>query len=409
MVRHGGRAGLRLAAGRPALPRRGDRDRGPGCGLPGRRHVPARPSAGRVWGDVLSGELVGAGLGLVGCGLVGRRGRLALGVRGPGRRRPAARRRRPPAARAAAPPAGRCGVRTGDGTGATGRRRCRSGPTTWRSATSSPPGCSRSGQPVRCRRSPERYSLLTAVRVVLRVRTNVRLIIASSFGYFFFTGIQVFGLTFLRSRYGLDQVTASLLMLLVGGGAFAGVMLGGRAGDRLLRGGKLAGRILAAAGATLVAVVDAHPGGAHHGAWRSPRRSWSRRGGPRGGEPAAGRRPARHRPRPAVGPRRGGAHGAAQRRRRPPRRCCSAGCPSSWPVPRGAGLERTFLLMLVPLLRGRGRDAGRRPQLSGRRGRGGCRRAAPASADAVPRPERPLEPQPQDGAEQTGPLRPSSP
>jgi predicted MFS family arabinose efflux permease len=107
--------------------------------------------------------------------------------------------------------------------------------------------------------APERYSLLTAVRVVLRVRTNVRLVVASSFGYFFFTGIQVFGLTFLRSRYGLDQVTASLLLLLVGGGAFAGVMLGGRAGDRLLRRGRLAGRILAAVGATLVAVVALTP------------------------------------------------------------------------------------------------------------------------------------------------------
>jgi MFS family permease len=303
------------------------------------------PSAerGRVWGDVLSGELVGAGLGLVGCGLVaGIVGwRWAFGVlAGAGLLLAAAVRRLPEPARrvpvaGAGPPDAAVPVRADD---LAQREVLAAGVRPEKGSTVLP-------------LSPDRYSLLTAVRVVLRVRTNVRLVIASSFGYFFFTGIQVFGLTFLRSRYGLDQVTASLLMLVVGGGALAGVMLGGRVGDRLLRGGKLAGRILAAAGATVVAVVMLTPAVLTTAvAVAAPFLVLGA-----GGLGAVN--PPLDAARLDIVP--GRLWGRAEAVRTVLRSVCAATAPLlfGWVSeqlagPRGAGLERTFLLMLVPLLGG---------------------------------------------------------
>ena len=80
-------------------------------------------------------------------------------------------------------------------------------------------------------------STLKAVRHVLRVRTNVVLIVASSIGYFFFAGMQTFAVVFARDQYGLSQVSATVLLALTGGGALLGVLLAGRLADRLLAGG----------------------------------------------------------------------------------------------------------------------------------------------------------------------------
>lgn len=107
---------------------------------------------------------------------------------------------------------------------------------------------------------PSRLSLWRAVAHVLRVRTNLVLILASSLGYYFFTGLRTFGLTFLREHFGLAQTAASSLVLVIGVGALAGVLLGGRIGDALLRHRRLSGRILAALGAYALAVVAFVPG-----------------------------------------------------------------------------------------------------------------------------------------------------
>jgi MFS family permease len=94
---------------------------------------------------------------------------------------------------------------------------------------------------------PVDMPLWTAVRYVLRVRTNLILILASALGYLFFAGVQTFAVLLLRTRYGLGQSAASLLLLLVGLGALAGIVLGGRTADRLLRGGKMNARVTVAA------------------------------------------------------------------------------------------------------------------------------------------------------------------
>lgn len=102
---------------------------------------------------------------------------------------------------------------------------------------------------------PRRLRLIAATRYILRIRTNVVLIVASAGGYFFLAGVQTFGVEFVTKQYGIDQALGTLVLLVVGAGGVAGVLAGGAIGDLLLRRGYLAGRILVSAVAATVAVV----------------------------------------------------------------------------------------------------------------------------------------------------------
>ena len=93
------------------------------------------------------------------------------------------------------------------------------------------------------KRDPAQLSLWEAVRYVLRVRTNVVLIIASALGYFFFSGVRGFAIEFAEKHYGIGQGAASSLTLLLGIGALLGVLSGGRLADRLLARGRAAARV----------------------------------------------------------------------------------------------------------------------------------------------------------------------
>jgi sugar phosphate permease len=84
---------------------------------------------------------------------------------------------------------------------------------------------------------------VAAARYVLHVRTNVALIISGACGYYFLAGVQTFGVEFVHAQYHVNQVLANLLMLVVGGGAAAGVLVAGPLSDRLLGNGHLTGRI----------------------------------------------------------------------------------------------------------------------------------------------------------------------
>jgi MFS family permease len=102
---------------------------------------------------------------------------------------------------------------------------------------------------------PRRMDIVQATEYILRVRTNVVLILASASGYFFLAGVQTFGIEFSTRQYGIDQALANLLLLLVGGGAIVGVLAGGNLGDALLRRGYLNGRVLVAAVSAAACVV----------------------------------------------------------------------------------------------------------------------------------------------------------
>lgn len=94
-----------------------------------------------------------------------------------------------------------------------------------------------------------------AIRYVLRVRTNVALIVSGALGYYFLAGVQTFGVEFVRGQYGVNQVLANFLLLVVGAGAVIGVLAGGPLGDTLLRRGRLNGRVMVAAVAATITVL----------------------------------------------------------------------------------------------------------------------------------------------------------
>jgi MFS family permease len=106
----------------------------------------------------------------------------------------------------------------------------------------------------------ERTSLIDAARHVLRVRTNILLIASSALGYYFLAGIQTFGATFAKQQYGIDQALANVVLLVIGIGAVGGTLVGGATGDGLLRRGYLNGRVLTAAVAAAATTALFVPG-----------------------------------------------------------------------------------------------------------------------------------------------------
>jgi MFS family permease len=105
---------------------------------------------------------------------------------------------------------------------------------------------------------PRKMNIFVAARYVLAIRTNVVLIAASACGYYFLGGLLTFGSEFVKQQYSIGQALANGLLLVVGVGAIGGTLAGGAIGDRLLRRGFLNGRILTAAlAAALTAVLFA--------------------------------------------------------------------------------------------------------------------------------------------------------
>jgi MFS family permease len=103
-------------------------------------------------------------------------------------------------------------------------------------------------------------NLWQATKYVLHIRTNVALIIASGLGYFFLGGVETFAELYFRERYGVSQALASLLFILVAGGALAGILVSGRAADQLIRRGRTTARISLGAVAYVAAAVVFVPG-----------------------------------------------------------------------------------------------------------------------------------------------------
>lgn len=94
------------------------------------------------------------------------------------------------------------------------------------------------------RDDPRQFSPWRAIRYVLRVPTNLVLIVASGLGYFFFSGMRAFAPLFATEHYGVSTALATQLVLVVGIGALAGVLVGGRVADRLMRRGRANARVL---------------------------------------------------------------------------------------------------------------------------------------------------------------------
>lgn len=103
-------------------------------------------------------------------------------------------------------------------------------------------------------------TLWQATRYVLRIRTNVALIVASGLGYFFLSGLETFATLFFRDRYELSQSVASVMFILVAAGALAGVVISGRLSDSMIRKGRTSGRLIVGAIAYAATAVAFVPG-----------------------------------------------------------------------------------------------------------------------------------------------------
>jgi predicted MFS family arabinose efflux permease len=92
--------------------------------------------------------------------------------------------------------------------------------------------------------APRRMSLSAAITYLLRIPTVRVLIIASSVGYFFFAGLRTFAVVFVERRFGVSQTALTGLVPLVGAGALAGTVAAGRLTDVALRRGHPAARVI---------------------------------------------------------------------------------------------------------------------------------------------------------------------
>lgn len=106
----------------------------------------------------------------------------------------------------------------------------------------------------------EDMNLWDAVLYVLRVRTNVALIVASGLGYFFFAGLETFAELYFRARFGVGQSLAALLFILVAAGGLVGVVVSGRLSDQLIHKGHTTARLVVAAVAYVASTVLFIPG-----------------------------------------------------------------------------------------------------------------------------------------------------
>jgi MFS family permease len=108
-------------------------------------------------------------------------------------------------------------------------------------------------------RDPGELTLPQAIRYVLRIPTNCWLIAAAAVGYFFFAGMRTFALVFVRGHLDLGQSMATVVLFLAGIGALVGVLVSGRLADRLIRRGRIDARVLVGAISYLAATVFLAP------------------------------------------------------------------------------------------------------------------------------------------------------
>jgi MFS family permease len=99
-----------------------------------------------------------------------------------------------------------------------------------------------------------------SIRYILSIPTNVHLIVSSSLGYFYFSGLSTFALLFVRGHYHASQATAELVLALLVGGAMLGTLVSGRITDELVRRGYLEVRVWVPALCYLAAAALLVPG-----------------------------------------------------------------------------------------------------------------------------------------------------
>ncbi len=104
------------------------------------------------------------------------------------------------------------------------------------------------------RQDPTGWSWWRAMIYLLRLPTYSLLIVASTLAYFFFSGARAFAMIYFPPHYGLARSVAAALVIFLGFGALAGLLVGGRISRRLLDKGKINARIIVPAVALFLSV-----------------------------------------------------------------------------------------------------------------------------------------------------------
>ncbi|MEV0804872.1 MFS transporter [Micromonospora sp. NPDC050200] len=107
---------------------------------------------------------------------------------------------------------------------------------------------------------PNQWSLSRATTYLLSIPTNRLLIVASAMGYFFFAGMRTFVVVFVVSHFGIPQTALGGLVPVVGLAALVGAVLAGRLTDRALGQGHTGVRILVPAAGYVAAALFFVPG-----------------------------------------------------------------------------------------------------------------------------------------------------
>ena len=114
-------------------------------------------------------------------------------------------------------------------------------------------------EPLILREDPARMKIWPAVKYVLSLPTYRMLIVASALGYFYFTGLRTFVVVFMRGHFGLSQTASSTFVVVIGLGAIAGVLATGYFADRMVAKGRVSARMSVGAGAYFLAVAALVP------------------------------------------------------------------------------------------------------------------------------------------------------
>jgi len=110
------------------------------------------------------------------------------------------------------------------------------------------------------REDPRGLSIWWAVYYLMCIPTYRLLVVASALGYYFFAGIRGFAMIYLTEHYGVSQGTLSALVVIIGLGALAGVLAGGRLSRLMLDRGWIQARVLVPGAALFLATLFIGPG-----------------------------------------------------------------------------------------------------------------------------------------------------
>ncbi len=92
--------------------------------------------------------------------------------------------------------------------------------------------------------NPANMALPRATWYVLRIPSNLVLIGTSVLGYFFLAGLRSFAVIFTESHYQLSQALVPFVLVPIGAGAVVGTLFGGRIADALIQRNRLDARML---------------------------------------------------------------------------------------------------------------------------------------------------------------------